>query len=69
MVPEINKKYFLWYEPYPSFFKSESQKYRGIGIYTGHSTLESDGTILYWFKDLEGSGIGWFSADDIFFYD
>jgi hypothetical protein len=69
MVPEIGKKYFLWYEPHLYFFKSESRKYRGVGIYSGDSILESDGKILYLFNDINNKIIGWFSADDIFFYD
>ena len=69
MVPEINKKYFLWFEPYPSFFRSEGKKYNGVGIYSGDSIYESNKTILYFFNDISGNPIGWFSCDDIFFYE
>ncbi len=69
MVPHIGKKYILWYSPYPSFFKSERQEYSGVGVYSGSSTMQSDGLILYWFLDTSGNGIGWFSSEDIFFYD
>jgi hypothetical protein len=67
MVPKIGSRYLLWYSPYPSFFRNERQEYVGSGIYSGKSTIQSDGLILYWFEDESGNSIGWFSSDDIFF--
>jgi hypothetical protein len=68
MKPEIDKKYYIYYNPL-RFAKSNDLAYEGPGIYSGDSRIENDGEILYWFTDLVSENgnndMGWFSSEDI----
>lgn len=67
MILEKNKKYFI-------NFVAEGRElldltYQGYGTYTGKQMVDTDGTILMWFEDLEQklgfTEDGWFSLADI----
>lgn len=64
---EKEKTYLLRF--LPTLTGHTDYLYEGPGTYTGKTTTDSEGTVLYWFEDLtENKGFtksGWFSLEDV----
>ena len=66
MIPIKNKTYFLNFK---TNSKDSHINYTGPGVYTGDSTLDSEGLRLFLFEELNvdigTTEDGWFSESDI----